>query len=90
MMGFGRIEQIAELLLARGWNALTPAAVISGAGTPASSVWTVSLRELTHPTVTSRPTDSNAPATIVIGDVVRLGAILSAQADSDEAAAGGQ
>jgi hypothetical protein len=34
--------------------------------------------------------DNNAPATIVIGDVVRLGAILSAQADSDEAAAGGQ
>ena len=33
MMGLGRIEQIAELMLARGWNALTPAAVISGAGT---------------------------------------------------------
>ena len=46
MMGLGRIEQIAELLIARGWNALTPAAVISGASTAASSVWTVTLRDL--------------------------------------------
>jgi uroporphyrin-III C-methyltransferase/precorrin-2 dehydrogenase/sirohydrochlorin ferrochelatase len=46
MMGLGRIEQIAALMLGRGWNALTPAAVISGAGTAASNVWTATLREL--------------------------------------------
>ena len=32
--------------------------------------------------------DNNSPATIVIGDVVRLGALLSAQA-ADEGSAGG-
>ena len=129
MMGLGRIEQIAELMLARGWNALTPAAVISGAGTLASDVWTTCLRDLSNqrehaggaglsiegpgrrigsacgPSAARsrrarasgrgapralRKADRTAPATIVIGEVVRLGAILSAQADSDEAAAGGQ
>jgi hypothetical protein len=34
--------------------------------------------------------DDNAPATVVIGEVVRLGALLGAQAEADEAAAGGQ
>jgi len=129
MMGLGRIAQIAELMLARGWNALTPAAVISGAGTLASDVWTTCLRDLSNQRehtggaglsieVTRTPyrqrlrpergakspresergwgpaslekSGQDAPATIVIGEVVRLGAILSAQADSDEAAAGGQ
>ena len=88
MMGLGRIGRIAELMLAKGWNALTPAAVISGAGTAASSVWTTCLRELGGGAASVE--HDNAPATIVIGEVVKLGAILSAQADSDEAAAGGQ
>jgi uroporphyrin-III C-methyltransferase / precorrin-2 dehydrogenase / sirohydrochlorin ferrochelatase len=101
MMGLGRIGQIAEVLLARGWNALTPAAVISGAGTAASSVWTTSLSDLQRQRLRAdrgatsiekgrQNADGNAPATIVIGEVVRLGAILGAQADSGEAAAGGQ
>ena len=33
---------------------------------------------------------TTAPATVVIGDVVRLGAVLGARAEADEAAAGGQ
>ena len=90
MMGLGRIDRIAELMLARGWNALTPAAVISGAGTAASSVWATSLRDLSGRRPASVAKDDHAPATIVIGDVVKLGAILGAQADGDEAAAGGQ
>jgi uroporphyrin-III C-methyltransferase/precorrin-2 dehydrogenase/sirohydrochlorin ferrochelatase len=88
MMGLGRIEEIAALMLARGWNALTPAAVISGAGTTASNVWTATLRELAD--LGGRAGLANAPSTIVIGDVVKLGAILGAQADSSEAAAGGR
>ena len=46
MMGLGRIEQIAQVMLARGWNPLTPAAVIFGASTIASSVETTVLRDL--------------------------------------------
>jgi len=130
MMGLGRIEHIAGLLIGRGWNALTPAAVISGAATSASNVWTMSLRDLQRQrlrpgrgaespresergwaasakaTASSAEAerrrgpasiekrrqsgDDNAPATVVIGEVVRLGAVLGAQAEADEAIAGGQ
>jgi hypothetical protein len=38
----------------------------------------------------SRQPADNAPATVVIGEVVRLGAVLGAQAEADEAAVGGQ
>ena len=87
MMGLGRIEHIAELLLGRGWNAMTPAAVLFGASTSSSTVWTMTLLDLKH---SLKRTDDSAPATVVIGDVVRLGAALGAQAEADEAAAGGQ
>ncbi len=103
MMGLGRIERIAELLTARGWNAMTPVAVISGAATARSNVWTMSLGDLqrqrlrpergaTSPRIEkSRPSaDDRAPATVVIGEVVRLGAVLGTHAEADEAAAGGQ
>ncbi len=87
MMGLGRLEHIAELLLGRGWNAMTPAAVLFGASTSSSTVWTMTLLDLKHGL---KRTDDSAPATVVIGDVVRLGAALGAQAEADEAAAGGQ
>jgi uroporphyrin-III C-methyltransferase/precorrin-2 dehydrogenase/sirohydrochlorin ferrochelatase len=135
MMGLGRIDRIAALLIERGWNVTTPVAVISGASTSASSVWTTSLRDLQQQrlrpergwaafakaTASSaeaprrrgpasiekrrQDADDRAPATVVIGDVVRLGAVLGlrldqpdlergrevdAQAEADEAAAGGQ
>jgi uroporphyrin-III C-methyltransferase / precorrin-2 dehydrogenase / sirohydrochlorin ferrochelatase len=100
MMGLGRIERIAELLIARGWNAMTPAAVISGASTAASNVWTTSLGELQRQRLRpergpasideSRQHLDGAPATIVIGDVVKLATVLGAQVEADEAAAGGQ
>jgi uroporphyrin-III C-methyltransferase / precorrin-2 dehydrogenase / sirohydrochlorin ferrochelatase len=87
MMGLGRIEHIAGLLLDRGWNAMTPAAVLFGASTSSSRVWTLTLLELKS---SLKRTEDSAPATVVIGDVVRLGAALGAQAEADEAAAGGQ
>jgi len=128
MMGLGRIDGIAELLIERGWNVMTPAAVIFGASTASSDVWTTSLRDLQQqrprparaaksPRESERgwgpasiekrrpDADDRAPATVVIGDVVRLGAVLGfrldqgdgergrelgAQAEADEAAAGGQ
>ena len=111
MMGLGRIEHIAGLLLGRGWNAMTPAAVLFGASTSSSTVWTMTLLDLKRlrpergaesPSERERGwgpasieksqqrTDDSAPATVVIGDVVRLGAALGAQAEADEAAAGGQ
>jgi uroporphyrin-III C-methyltransferase / precorrin-2 dehydrogenase / sirohydrochlorin ferrochelatase len=115
MMGLGRIAGIAELLIGRGWNAMTPVAVISGASTAASHVRTTSLADLKRqrlrpergakspresergwgPASTDKSGHSDdqntgAPATIIIGDVVKLGAVLGVQAEADEAAAGGQ
>jgi len=90
MMGLGRIEQIAHVMLVRGWNPLTPAAVIFGASTSESSVQTLALKDLERAVnLDMSPNGNNSPATIVICDVVRLGALLSAQAAADEAAVGG-
>ena len=76
MMGLGRIADIAQLLQHRGWKPATPAAVIYGAATPASQIRAVTLAELPA-VVNERSTD--APGTVVIGDVVRVGAILGAE-----------
>lgn len=76
MMGLGRIERVAALLLRRGWRGATPAAIVFGASTPASSVWTMSLRELTDGVEV--PAD-HPPGTVVIGDVVRLRAALTGE-----------
>jgi uroporphyrin-III C-methyltransferase/precorrin-2 dehydrogenase/sirohydrochlorin ferrochelatase len=93
MMGLGHIEDIATLMIRRGWNASTPAAVLFGASTAASSVWRPSLRELSGGGAglsTDGTRTLDAPATIVIGEVVKLAAVLGSQAEADEAAAGGQ
>lgn len=74
MMGIGARQAIADLLLSTGWSGETPAAIVYGAGTRDSSTWAGSLRELgssPHP-----PTD--APGTIVIGQVVTLASVLAA------------
>ena len=75
LMGLGHIEDISTLLIARGWKAQTPAAVLFGASTAESEVWTTTLGELKDGLNVS---DRTAPGTIVIGEVVRLrGAIAS-------------
>ena len=76
MMGLGSSAAIAALLIERGWTPSTPAAVVFGAATPDADVWIGTLAELPHG-VAGRGTD--APGTIVVGDVVRVGAILGAE-----------
>ena len=76
MMGLGSIDAIGAVLIERGWAPSTPAAIVSGAATAEAEVWIGTLAELPHG-VASRGTD--APGTIVIGDVVRVGAILGAE-----------
>lgn len=85
MMGLGRIERIAGLLVDRGWNALTPAAVVFGASTPSSAVWTVTLRDLQRGLELP---EGGSPGTVIIGEVVRLrGALVAGIKDADVAAA---
>jgi uroporphyrin-III C-methyltransferase len=84
MMGLGRITSIAELLIERGWNALTPAAVIFGASTRSEAVWTLTLRELQRGVELP---DEGQPGTVIVGDVVRLRAALVAESDERASAA---
>lgn len=69
LMGIANAGAIASLLVSRGWNAWTPAAVIFGAATEDADVRTVTLADL------QRGLDLAAvsgPGTIVIGNVVEI------------------
>ena len=81
MMGLGRIDRIAALLVDRGWPAMTPAAIVFGASTAASDVWTMTLRELQQGI---DATESGKAGTVVVGEVVRLRAVLAAGVEDDE------
>jgi uroporphyrin-III C-methyltransferase/precorrin-2 dehydrogenase/sirohydrochlorin ferrochelatase len=75
MMGLANMRPIATLLVERGWNPQTPAAVLLGASTDSSDVWTVTLADLQRGLDVD---DVEAPGTIVIGEVVRIRAALNA------------
>jgi siroheme synthase len=48
LMGLATRAAIASFLLARGWRATTPAAVLLAASTPASTAWTGTLESLSQ------------------------------------------
>jgi uroporphyrin-III C-methyltransferase/precorrin-2 dehydrogenase/sirohydrochlorin ferrochelatase len=67
LMGLGNRGALAQKLIARGWNASTPAAIVCGASTPQEWIWTGTVAEL----------GANEPpvgiaGVVVIGDVVRV------------------
>lgn len=84
MMGLGAAGDIAALLIERGWKADTPAAVLLGASTSASARCSGTLATLAADIAAIR---TGAPGTIVIGDVVRIGALLAGEMNrsADEA-----
>jgi uroporphyrin-III C-methyltransferase len=84
LMGIGGIREIAGLLVARGWQPLTPAAAIFGAGTPGADVWTLTLADLQRGIERSDPV---LPGTVVIGEVVRLRGAIGAESPEYVAAA---
>jgi uroporphyrin-III C-methyltransferase/precorrin-2 dehydrogenase/sirohydrochlorin ferrochelatase len=75
LMGLAHIHDIAALLAGRGWNPLTPVAVLFSASRDESSAWTTTVGELQRGAALP---DQSGPGTIVIGDVVRIGALLAA------------
>ena len=75
MMGLGSIGEIASLLMERGWVATTPAAIVAGAATAEAQLWSGTIADLPGGL---EAIENGAPGTIVIGDVVRVGAILRA------------
>jgi uroporphyrin-III C-methyltransferase / precorrin-2 dehydrogenase / sirohydrochlorin ferrochelatase len=86
LMGLGRMEAIAQLLIDRGWTRSTSAAVLLAASTAQSDVWTCTLGELAQGLDLS---DIDAAGTIVIGDVVKLRHLLApaTMEEEEEAAA---
>jgi uroporphyrin-III C-methyltransferase/precorrin-2 dehydrogenase/sirohydrochlorin ferrochelatase len=74
LMGLGSAAAIADRLTERGWRPATPAAIIRGASTAGAELWTGTLAELGEAAGESA---SDRPGTIVIGDVVRVGAMLA-------------
>ena len=79
MMGLGQMRAIGALLIAAGWAAATPAAVILGASTADGAVRPTTLAGLAGGVVLE---NAGLPGTIVIGDVVRVReALMPAPAD---------
>jgi uroporphyrin-III C-methyltransferase / precorrin-2 dehydrogenase / sirohydrochlorin ferrochelatase len=78
LMGLGNRAAVASLLLARGWPAATPAAIVFDASGPAQDVWRGTLAGLGTAIVPENA--EAAPGTLVIGDVAALA--LGAALDS--------
>jgi uroporphyrin-III C-methyltransferase len=70
MMGLRQRAAIAARLLARGWSAETPAAIVVGATTPESWRWVGTLAELGGAEIPAA--SAAAPGMLVIGQVVGL------------------
>jgi uroporphyrin-III C-methyltransferase/precorrin-2 dehydrogenase/sirohydrochlorin ferrochelatase len=78
MMGLRQRARVAELLVARGWDAATPAAIVVGAATPDAWRWTGRLDALG--TAEIPPASRGAPGLLVIGQVVSLADALRVEA----------
>jgi uroporphyrin-III C-methyltransferase/precorrin-2 dehydrogenase/sirohydrochlorin ferrochelatase len=78
MMGLRQRARVAELLLARGWDRATPAAIVVGAATPEAWSWTGALEGLGAAEI---PHDAReAPGLLVVGEVVSLAGALRLEA----------
>ena len=67
LMGLGRRGELAEKLVARGWNPATSAAVVCGASTPDEWIWTGTVAELG-----ANEPPAGIAGVVVIGEVVRV------------------
>jgi uroporphyrin-III C-methyltransferase/precorrin-2 dehydrogenase/sirohydrochlorin ferrochelatase len=87
MMGLRQRARVAELLVTRGWDAATPAAIVVGAGTPEAWRWTGRLDGLGAAEIP--PASRAAPGLLVIGQVVAVAAALRVEAPAAPAPATG-
>ncbi len=77
MMGLRQRAAIAARLLARGWSAETPAAIVVGAATPESWRWLGTLSGLGAAEIPAA--SAGAPGMLVIGQVVGLASELASE-----------
>ncbi len=73
LMGLAAAGEISALLIGRGWNKTTPAAIVRGASTADAETWSGTLAELGD---AAERSESDRPGTIVVGEVVRVGGML--------------
>jgi uroporphyrin-III C-methyltransferase/precorrin-2 dehydrogenase/sirohydrochlorin ferrochelatase len=81
MMGLASRDAIAAQLMAHGWPAALPAAIVCGASTAAQWTWTGRLDGVGH---AAPPAD--LPGVLVVGDVIQVRDALSAVVFRPEAA----
>jgi uroporphyrin-III C-methyltransferase/precorrin-2 dehydrogenase/sirohydrochlorin ferrochelatase len=75
LMGLNNRGELAEKLIARGWHAATPAAIVCGASTREEWIWTGTIAELA---ATEPP--AAVAGVVVVGDVVRVrGRLVAAE-----------
>ena len=86
LMGLAHIHDIAALLVDRGWNGLTPVAVLFSASRDEAAVWTATIGELQRG---AGLPEQNGPGTIVIGEVVKIRALLGGVGEGERADARG-
>ena len=65
-------------MIGRGWSRTTPAAIVRGASTAGAETWSGTLADLARGVEES---GGDRPGTIVIGEVVRVGALLGSRRD---------
>src|SRR5262245_12714303 len=76
LMGLARRRALSDLLIARGWSRATPTAVCRAAGTAQAHTWMGTLDAMS---AAREDTDADeTPGTIVVGDVVSVGASIAA------------
>lgn len=69
LMGLRNLPRIAEQLVAHGWESDTPAAVVASGATQEQRVVTGTLADIA---LAVQAHDISSPATIIVGEVVRL------------------
>jgi uroporphyrin-III C-methyltransferase/precorrin-2 dehydrogenase/sirohydrochlorin ferrochelatase len=79
LMGIGSRQALADQLIARGWTAATPAAIICGASTAEEWIWTGTLAALGA----SEP-PAGVAGVIVVGEVVSVRDALAKQATEEK------
>jgi uroporphyrin-III C-methyltransferase/precorrin-2 dehydrogenase/sirohydrochlorin ferrochelatase len=79
MMGLGRIDALATLLLSRGWKPGTETAVLLSASTSQAETFTQPLADLARGVTLPA---HHGPGTVVIGDVVRLRHMLLQESEA--------
>ncbi len=82
LMGRGERAQIAQRLLAQGWRQETPCALLLDASRPQAARWLGTLETLAQGAAFEESSD--APGTLVVGDVVSLAGALAPPAPGEK------